>query len=56
MLAVLKRSEQDESFASLGKLGSYDRDRQLRSVDGGIGPSFRRKTKGIHANEMVLNE
>ena len=56
MSTVLERSEQDESFASVRKLDSYHRDRQLQSVDGGIGPSFRRKTKGIHANEIVLNE
>ncbi len=49
-------SEQDETFATVRKLNSRDRDRQLRSVLEPIGPSLRGKTKGIDANEILLNE
>ena len=56
MSAVLERSEQDESFASLGRLDSYGRDCQLRFVLEPIGPSLRRKTKGIDADKIFLRK
>jgi hypothetical protein len=56
MSAVLEGSEKDESFASLGRRDSYGRDCQLRFVLDPIGPSLRRKTKGIDADKIFLRE